>query len=161
MGAAHYQVEVSQRPDFGGTTLERLKVDSPVYAPVLTSPQYVKGGNLYWRVAMVDETGNVGEMSPGQSIYLPQQLKVTALGALKRKKSGRLVITVLDPKRNGVAGAKVVITGAGLRKKTVKTNSQGKVTVKLKPTKKGSVKIAVSRTGKPAFRSTSITITVR
>jgi hypothetical protein len=160
-GAAHYKVEVSTRPDFGGTSLEKLQVDSPLYAPVLSSPGYVKGGNLYWRVAMVDETGNLGEFSAGRSIYLPQQLKVSALGAPRAKKSGKLVITVLDPRRNGVRGAKVVITGAGLRKKTVRTNSSGKVTVTLKPRKKGSIRISVSKAGSPAYRSTSITVTVR
>jgi hypothetical protein len=160
-GAAHYKVQVSQRADFGGTSLESLKVDSPVYAPVLTSPQYIKGGNLYWRVASVDEIGNIGEFSPSRSIYLPQQLKVSVLGVLRRKKSGKLVITVLDPKRNGVRGAKIVITGAGLRRKTVRTNSAGKVTVTLKPRKRGTIRIAVSKSGSPAFRSTSVTTTVR
>src|SRR5262249_39683922 len=129
--------------------------------PVLTSPAYVKGGNLYWRVAMIDETGNLGEFTAGRSIYLPQQMKVTVLGLLKRKKSGKLTITVLDPKRVGVRGAKVVISGAGLKTKTVKTNSAGKVTVTLKPKKKGTIKIAVSRAGNPAYRSTSVTTVVR
>jgi len=86
---------------------------------------------------------------------------VSALGAPRAKKSGKLVITVLDPRRNGVRGAKVVITGAGLRKKTVRTNSSGKVTVTLKPRKKGSIRISVSKAGSPAYRSTSITVTVR
>lgn len=157
VGAAHYQVEVSSRQDFAGVVVERIQVDSPVFAPVMKNPTYKRGGTLYWRVAAVDDSGNVGEMTKALAFKLPMQLKLSMLGLLKKGKSGKVTFTVVDGFRNSIKSAKITITGGGLKKTTL-TKSNGKVVLKLKPRKRGKVTITVSKSG---YKSSTMTVTVR
>ena len=110
-------------------------------------------------MAAVDDIGNVGETTPALAFKLPIALKVSALGSLKKGKTGKLTISVTDSARIGIRGAKVTITGAGLRKKITTTRSNGKTAVlKLRPRRREKVTITVSKTG---YKTTTLTITVR
>ncbi len=159
VGAAHYQVEVSTRQDFAGPVVERIQVDSPTYAPLVKNAVYKKGGSMYWRVAAVDGSGNIGEMTKALGFKLPIALRVTTSGLLRKGKSGTLTITVADPARKGVRGAKVTITGGGLRKKIVTTKSNGKTSaLKLKPKSRTKITITVTKAG---YKTTTLSYTVR
>ncbi len=114
---------------------------------------------MYWRVAAVDGSGNIGEMTKALGFKLPIALKVTTSGLLRKGKSGTLTITVADPARNGVRGAKVTITGGGLRKKIVTTKSNGKTSaLKLKPKSRTKITITVTKAG---YKTTTFSYTVR
>ena len=159
VGAAHYQVEVSTQQDFSGSTVEKTQVDSPTYAPLIKNGGYKKGGTMYWRVAAVDDSGNIGEMTKALGFKLPLALKVQTSGLLLKGKTGKLTITVTDGSRAPVRGAKVTITGAGLRTKTVTTRSSGKTAaLRLRPKKRETITITVSRSG---YKTTTATLTVR
>jgi hypothetical protein len=163
-GAAHYRVEVSTHPDFAGPVVERIQVDSPTYAPVMKNATYLRGGPLYWRVAAVDETGNVGEMTKALGFVLPIQLKVATAGLVKRGKSSKLTITVTNARdKTPLAHARVTITGGGLRKKTVTTNSKGQVKLKLKPKSRTKLTITVThaRAKTTTYGTTIVFVTVR
>jgi hypothetical protein len=159
-GAAKYQVEVSNQQDFS-TTVERIQVDAPTYAPVMKNPAYKRGGSLYWRVAAVDDSGNVGEMTKALPFQLPMSLKISTTGLLHKGKSTKFTVTVTDLSRNVIRGAKVSIRGAGL-KKSGTTKSNGKLVLKLKPRKRGKLTITVSKSGtNPRYKTATITLTVR
>ena len=147
VGAAHYKVQVSTQQDFAGPLVEHITVDSPTYAPLVKNAVYKRGGSMYWRVAAVDDSGNVGEVTKALLFKLPMALRISASGRSARASPGKMTITVTDPGRKGVRGVKVTITGGGLRKTTT-TKSNGKTpALKLRPRKREKVTITVSRAG--------------
>jgi hypothetical protein len=159
VGAAHYVVEVSTHQDFSGPAVERIQVDSPTYAPLAKNPAYANGGTLYWRVAAVDDSGNVGEMTKALGFRLPIALKVTATGFLVKGKSGKLTVSVRDAFGKALKRARVTITGAGLRKKIAYTKSTGRTSaLSLRPKKRTKVTVTVSKSG---YKTTTVSVTVR
>ena len=157
VGASRYQVEVSVRPDFSGALVERVLVDNPHYAPLLTLLGYQNGGRLYWRVAAQDENRNIGETTAPLPFNLPPRLRLQATGFLQRKKTGLLQITVTDGAQRGLKGVTVKVSGAGVSR-TTKTRSGGKIALKVRPRRTGTVTITVTRTG---YQSATSTVTVR
>ena len=110
-------------------------------------------------MAAVDDIGNIGETTQALGFKLPIALKISALGSLRKGKTGKLTISVTDPAHGSCRGAKVTITGAGLRKKITTTKSNGKTAaLKLRPRKREKVTITVSKAG---YKTTTLTITVR
>ncbi len=159
VGAAHYQVEVSTHQDFSGPTVEKLQVDSPTYAPLIKNPTYKRGGTMYWRVAAVDDSGNIGEMTKALGFKLPLALRITTSGLLRKGKTGKFTVMVSDGSRNPVKGVRVTITGAGLKKKVATTKSSGKTAaLRLKPKKRAKITITVTKKG---YKTTTVTYTVR
>jgi large repetitive protein len=157
LGAASYRVEVSTRQDFSGAKVESVKTENPTYAPVLKQTAYKKGGTLYWRVAAIDERGNIGEMTKALTFRLPPQLKVSVSGLPRRGKSSTLTINVTDADRGAIRGAKISITGAGVRRKGL-TKGTGKALVKVRPLRPGKLTITVTKKG---YRVAVIVINVR
>jgi hypothetical protein len=146
MGAAKYLVEVSARQDFTGVRVERVKVTNPTYAPRLTALGYGSGGRFYWRVAAVDETGNVGETTSPHILDLPKALKITIHGVLTHGKKTVLSILVTTRDGNPVSGVVVRLSGLGVNKH-VKTKSNGTAKVKIKPKKAGKLPIIGTHSG--------------
>jgi hypothetical protein len=70
-GAKQYQLQVSNRPDFGSIA-ETATTDVPVFASKLSSFGYRNGGTFYWRVAVVDADHNSGDYSPTRRFQLPR-----------------------------------------------------------------------------------------
>ncbi len=157
LAAASYKVEVSQRQDFSGAKVEFVTVENPTYAPVLKQTAYKRGGTLYWRVAAIDESGNIGEMTKALAFRLPPQLKVTVSGLPRRGKSSTLTIAITDASRNAIRGAQISITGAGVRRKGL-TKTNGKALVKVRPLRPGKLTITVTKKG---YRVAVIVINVR
>ena len=156
LGAKDFRVQISQRPDFS-TTLEDVTTDNTSYAPLLTNPFYATGGTLYWRVAARDKAFNVGDFSQAQRIDIAQRLKVAVNRQARRKRWTKVVVTVSDPLNHAVAGATVRVTGAGIKAKSGRTKSTGKVTLKLRPRKKGRLTFSAT---KPGYAAGSLSMRV-
>ena len=77
-------MQVSTRPDFG-TLVENATTEAPNHAPLLIAPDYVDGGQLYWRVAAIDADNNIGDYSPVPSSGSPARCRLRTLGSLVRK----------------------------------------------------------------------------
>ena len=146
LGAKSYRVQVSAQPDFS-TPLEEVMTDNTSYAPLLSHPAYVNGGQLFWRVAAMDKAQNVGDWTQAQRIDIAQRLRVAVSRPAIRKFWTRVVVTVSDPTLKPVAGAKVRVSGAGIRAKTARTNRSGKVSFRLRPPKRGRLVFSASKAG--------------
>jgi hypothetical protein len=153
VGASRYQVEVSARADFGGALVERVSVDNPHFAPLLTMLGYQNGGTLYWRVAAVDENRNVGETTAPLLFNLPPRLRVQASGFLQKGKAGKLQVTVTDSAQKAMKGATVRLSGAGVSR-TLRTGASGKIVVNVRPRRTGDITVTVTRSGYQPATST-------
>jgi hypothetical protein len=143
-GSDHYAVEISDRQDFNGL-VERVATDMPCYAPTLKAPVYRFGGRLWWRVAAVDETGNVGKTTGPLPFTLPLTLRVTAAGLLRRGRAGMLTVTVSTGAGQDVRRALVTLSGAARARR--RTGSDGRVRFTLRPRRGGAVVVTVALKG--------------
>jgi hypothetical protein len=146
LGAKDFRVQISQRPDFS-VALEDVTTDNTSYAPTLTHPFYVSGGSFYWRVAARDKAFNLGDWTQAQRIDIAQRLRVAVNLPLRRRRTTRVIVTVSDPSFRRVAGAKVRVSGAGLRARSGRTNRLGQVRFKLRPRKRGRVLFTATKQG--------------
>ena len=101
----------------------------------MTSYGYQSGGNLYWRVAGVDEDRNQGDWTQVQQIRLQPRLKLSLLGGARRKFKTRVTARVLNGQGRPVAGVRVSVRGVGVRAVAKRTNNKGQVVFTLKPRK--------------------------
>ncbi len=146
LGAKNYRVQLSDRADFS-STLEDATTDNTSFAPLLTHPFYANGGSLYWRVAAMDKAMNLGDWTQAQRIDIAQRLRVAVSRPAMRRRWSRLVVTVSDPAMKPVAGATVRVTGAGIKRKTGRTNRAGKVSFRVRPPKRGRLVFRATRPG--------------
>jgi hypothetical protein len=153
LGAKTYKFEVStsqsQNSDgsFAGP-FETIITDTTSAAPTMmnTYSTYQNGGKLYWHVAAADADGNQGAFSPVQTLTLPLRLVIAVSGGLVPKTTGSVTVTMTNGVNNVISGVTIKATGAGIKAKTLKTGTSGKVTFKLKPTKKGTITFAATKT---------------
>jgi hypothetical protein len=157
LGVKDFRVQISQRPDFA-TTIEDVTTDNTSYAPLLTHPFYVMGGSFYWRVAGRDKAFNVGDWTQAQRIDISQRLRVAVNRAVPRRRWTRVRVTVSDPALKRIAGARVRVSGAGLRPRSGKTNRSGQVSFRLRPRKRGRILFSAS---KPGFAPGTLSMRVR
>jgi hypothetical protein len=157
LGVKQYKLQVSGRPDFA-TAVENVMTENTAYAPKLSNVAYLSGNQLYWRVAGVDADNNVGDFSPAQPLSLLPKLKISVKGSLRKKRRGRVTVTVRNASGNWMRGAKVRVTGAGVKARPQSTNALGYVRFTLRPTKRGRVLFTARKSG---FQSAGITLRVR
>jgi hypothetical protein len=157
LGVKTYNVEIASTPDFSHP-VERVTTDNTSYAPAMTSYGYTTASHLYWRVAGVDEDRNQGDWTQVRQIKMQPRLRVSVSGLARHKKLSSVRVTVRNPQGKALKGAKVKVTGAGLRAVVRKTNKRGMVIVKVRPKKKG--KLLVSAT-KPGYQAAYGTLRVR
>lgn len=150
-----YRVDVSSTESFSGT-IESVTTDNTSWAPKLTSPAFRGTGPLYWRVATVDDGGNTGAFVSA-TIRKGKPLSVRVRGGLRKNRTSRLTIVVRGAGK-AQKGATVSISGAGVKSTTKVTSRTGRATVRLRPTKSGSVTIVVKSTG---FADKRLTVRVR
>jgi hypothetical protein len=143
-GATKYRLQISTSDSFG-TTVETVTTPLTSYAPLLSSAGYTNGGPLWWRLAVVDQGGNVGAYTTGR-VALPRAMKVSVGGSLTRRRRGTLLVTVRDAKGRAVRKALVRATGAGARGRR-RTGKRGVVRMRVRPTRRGTVTIRVRRRG--------------
>jgi hypothetical protein len=140
-----YKVEISKTNSFS-STIESQTTDNTSYAPKLTSPAFADGGDLYWRVASVDEGNNLGGWTIG-TFGLPKRMLLTLSGNLRRGRRGTVKVKVTDTRGRKIRKAKVRVSGAGLRTVAKRTTRRGTVTFRLRPRRKGSVSFGASKGG--------------
>jgi hypothetical protein len=71
--ARKYRFQIARNPDFS-KMVESTDTESNVYAPTLQQDDYFKGGKFYWRVAGIDDYGNLGKYSKTLVLRLPRRL---------------------------------------------------------------------------------------
>ncbi|HMI99657.1 MAG TPA: hypothetical protein VK488_07490 [Gaiellaceae bacterium] len=157
LGAKDFDVQISDRPDFS-TTIEDISTDNTSYAPLLVHPYYVNGGSFYWRVAARDKSFNVGDWTQAQRINIAQQLRVAVNRTAPRRRWTRVRVTVSDPLGKAVAGAKVRVSGAGMAPKSGRTSRLGRVTIRVRPRKRGRLLFSATKAG---FAAGSLTMRIR
>ncbi|MEP6909497.1 MAG: hypothetical protein ABI896_03580 [Actinomycetota bacterium] len=146
LGAKNYRVQVSSTPDFSAP-IEDVTTDNTSFAPLLTHPAYVNGGKLYWHVAAMDKSMNLGDWTQAQTIDIAQHLRVAISRPPIRKFWTRVVVTVSDPTFKPVAGAAVRVSGAGIRRRAGRTNRRGQVSFRIRPRKRGRLMFRASKAG--------------
>jgi hypothetical protein len=156
-GPKSYRVQISTREDFA-QLVELVTTDNTSYAPLLTHPAFAGDDPIYWRVAAVDEGNNIGDWSPTQRIGVVRRMLLKASGALKRKRTRTIVITVLSGAKRPLAGATVRVSGAGSQRVARRTNRRGIATFRVRPRLRGSV---VFRATKSGYGSATLKVRVR
>ena len=139
-----YKVEISADSSFG-KIVERGNVDGTAFAPELDAIGYRSGGTLHWRVAAVDEGNNIGAFATG-TLTLARRLSVRGFGAPRSRRTNLVRVTVADLGRKRIKGAKVVISGLGV-KVTRKSGKDGRVLVRIRPRRKGNLTIKATKKG--------------
>jgi len=157
LGVKQYKLQVSGRPDFS-TSIESVTTDNTAYAPKLSNVAYMSGNQLYWRVAGVDPDGNLGDYSPAQPLSMLPRMKLTTKGSLRKRLRRTVTITVKNAGGRWIKGAKVRVTGAGVKAQTRSTSALGVARFTLRPTKRGRVLFTAKKSG---FQSAGITLRVR
>ena len=156
--AREYRIQVSKTSDFE-RPVETVTTDNTTYAPTMTTYGYLAGGRFYWRVAAVDEGRNVGQFSPAKRITLRKGMRLSALGAPQRGERVDIKFMVrlyssIDPVRS----VAVKIWGAGVRKATKRTKSDGSATFRVRARRMGTVYALAT---KPGFQPVQIELRVR
>ncbi len=156
-GATKYKVEISRSNSFattigGGSFLTQ----NTSWAPTLSSTDYLNGGTFYWRVRSQDGDGNLGQPTPAQLMSTPASLSKTTVspGILLHGTTTTVTVTVKSFDDHAVAGARVAVSGAGLKATSKLTGTLGKATFKLHPTKKGTITFSITKTGYQSLKKT-------
>ncbi len=134
-----------------------MTTQSTGHAPLLTQQDYTDGGSFYWRVATIDADLNRGDWSTPKTIALIRTLQLNAYGSLYRGQLSTLTVFTRTSKGT-LPGVSIRVWGAGLKARTAKTNSAGRLTLRFTPPRKGTLYIRASKAG---FRTTTMTLPVR
>jgi len=166
LGAVNYRVQISTRPDFA-IPFDTATTDIPRWSSRLTQPPYTTGGTFYWRVAAADHSVlNAGDYTAARSFTLPAipatpitvappttqtTLKLIRMGARGYPVKGRFrAITIRVKDRatlQPIAGARVRVSGSGVRPRTKTTGVGGSVRFVIKATRLGRVAFRATKAG--------------
>jgi hypothetical protein len=117
----------------------------------------VKGldtGHFFWRVAAIDEGNNVGDFTPVQTVTRQRRMTIQVTGKLRRKHTGRINVRATNFESGGaVVGARITISGAGLRARSFRTPANGTLMVRLRPRRRGVILFRASARGYQGARS--------
>jgi hypothetical protein len=144
-GTKGYKVQVSSTDSFDKTIASTTTANTS-WAPTLTQGGFQDGGTLYWRVATVDEGNNTGAWTT-RTLALPKRMKIKVNGQIARRRRATVTVVVKDVRGRPVKRVRVKPSGAGVRGRAKRTTRKGKVTFRLRPTKKGSVAFTASKSG--------------
>jgi hypothetical protein len=136
--AKQYKVQVSRTPGFVQPFLDD-QTDQASYTPVLTQQDFVDGGVMYWRVAVIDPDNNTGAFSKAKKFTLLARMQVQVGNQPPHGQAGVVVVTVLNAKGKPIKGAAVRLRGAGVKTGSKRSNKKGVVTFAVKPTKVGNL----------------------
>jgi hypothetical protein len=133
-----YRVQVSRTAGFAAPFLEDT-TDQAAYTPVLTQQDFLDGGVMYWRVAVIDPDGNLGAFSKAKKFRLLSRMVVGFSGQGAHGVPQVIVVTVQDAKGKPIKGASARLVGAGVRTGTKRTDKKGIATFTVKPTRAGNL----------------------
>ena len=126
------------------------------FAPRMIHPAFHSGAPLFWRVASMDEGNNLGAWVTNP-VRQSKPLRLRLRGSLKRDRTRKVRAIVTDSRGKALRGAKVTVTGAGIRV-APRLTRRGKVPFDLKPMANGRV---VFLAEKRSFAPASKRLTVR
>ncbi|MDQ3856856.1 MAG: carboxypeptidase-like regulatory domain-containing protein [Actinomycetota bacterium] len=154
--AKEYRIQVAADPAFA-SLVESAKTENTNFAPRLTAPRYQNGGTFYWRVAKVDERNNVGDFTAAQTFALAarspdaetttERLVLRARGRIVLRRRVRLVATVRTAAGQPVQGARVRVSGAGIRVRPKLTTAAGRAVFRVRATRRGRVTVTAAKAG--------------
>jgi len=153
--AKQYRVEFSETSSYR-TPMDGKRVDNAGYAPTMSSSGFQNGGPIYWRVAAMDEGGNVGGWASGR-VGLLRKMVVRTNGVLRRGMRSVLEVRVQNAKGRVVRGARVTLRGVGVRARK-RTTKRGIVRFRIRPRARGNVRVRADKRG---FRPGAAVVTVR
>jgi hypothetical protein len=136
--AKQYKVQVSRTPGFVQPFLDD-QTDQASYTPLLTQQDFIDGGVMYWRVAVIDPDNNTGAFSKAKKFTLLARMQVSIGGQPPHGQAGVVGVTVLNAKGKPIKGVAVKLRGAGVKTGAKRTNKKGVVTFAVKPTKVGNL----------------------
>ena len=106
----------------------------------------------------LDQDRNQGAWSQAQRISLQPRMRMLVLGFARHGHRSRFTVSVTTYSGKPVARAVVRVTGKGLRATSARTTAAGRLTMMLKPRRKGTL---VFRAAKSGYQSTYTTVRVR
>jgi hypothetical protein len=149
--AQQYKVEISASDSFT-TVMERALTKTSSYAPRMRHPSFRSGERLYWRVAAVDEGRNTGGWATSP-MRASKAMRLKLRGSLRRGATRTVRAVVTNAKGRAMKGAKVLVTGPGLRLQPRRTSAAGKVSFRITPRLAGKVRFQAEKLGyKPASK---------
>ena len=158
LGAKDFDVQISQRPDFA-TTIEDVTTDNTSYAPLLHTLL------LRQRRLVLLARGRPGQELQRRRLVAAaadRHLSATARGRQSEPLLAAAGLASSSPCRirsgKAVARASVRVTGAGMRPKSGRTNGRGKVTLRVRPKKRGRL---LFRATKQGFAAGSLSMRIR
>jgi hypothetical protein len=70
--ARKYRFQIARNQDFS-RMVDSTDTEANVYAPLMTQGDYFKGGKFYWRLAGIDDYGNIGKFTKLHVLRLPRR----------------------------------------------------------------------------------------
>jgi hypothetical protein len=151
-----YRLQTSAQSSFD-STIESITTTATAYAPTLSSSSYRTGGRIYWRIAAIDKGNNQGAFANG-TFVLPRSFRVRAFGLALRGQPSRISVTLSGQPSKKFKGARVTISGAGVRRRVKSVNRRGQATFTVRPRRRGTLTIVVHKRG---FTDAYATVAVR
>ena len=143
--AREYRVQISDTDSFR-TIVESVVTKNTSYAPARTNPAFRSGGPLYWRVATVDEGGNLGGWATS-ALQQGRRMRVRASGRLAHGRMGTARVRITDARGRAVAGVLVRVAGRGVRVRPKRTGRRGSVAFRIRATRRGTVTFRAEKRG--------------
>jgi hypothetical protein len=153
--AKEYRVDFASSSSFT-RSFDSERLDNTAYAPTLTRSGFQDGGRVYWRVAAVDEGGNLGAWASGR-LGLLRRMVVRAAGRLQRGRRGLVQVRASDARGRAVRRARVSVRGAGIRARSRRTSRRGIARFRVRPRTRGKLAVRVDKRG---FRPGSAVVAV-
>ena len=154
--AREYRVQISDSDSFS-TVIESATTKNTSYAPAMAHPAFRAGGPLYWRVATVDEGGNIGGWATS-ALQQGRRMRLRATGRLVRGRSRTARVKVTDARGHAIAGVLVRVTGQGLRVRARRTGRRGSVAFRIRASRRGPVTLRAEKRG---YAPAAVTLRVR
>jgi hypothetical protein len=151
-----YKVQFSRTPGFASPFFEDV-TDLASYTPTLTQQDFLDGGVMYWRVAVIDPDGNVGAFSKPRKFALLARMQVQLTGQPPHGQAAPVTVTVLNAQGKPIKGVAVRLSGSGVRTSAHRTNKKGIVIITVKPSRTGNL---VATATKKRFRPGSTVVQI-
>jgi hypothetical protein len=143
--ARSYRVQVGTTDSFS-QIIEQTTTDNTAWAPTMLSRLFEGTTGLYWRVATVDEGGNVGGWATSPLRSAPRA-RIRVRGSLRLNRTGTVRVTVTGRGSRRLKGAIVRVRGAGVVSRPKATGKRGVVRLRLKPRARGFLRFSAEKSG--------------
>jgi hypothetical protein len=150
--AKSYRVQIGTTDSFS-RIVEQAITDNPSWAPKMLGSAFAGSGDLYWRVAVMDEGNNLGGWATRPLRTLPPA-RMRVRGTLRVGRTGAVRVTVTGRGGRALKGAVVRVHGAGIVTRSRRTDARGTVRLRLEPHTAGTAQFSADKTGYAPARAT-------